>query len=145
VGFFAALLYLSHVNYQTLTKADIYIVIALYFILLQFLLITSLSLLFSSFSSPILSAVLSFALFVVGTFAEDIRVAAIMAGGKLGWLLIGIAHLVPNLGSLNVVSSVAHGEPVSAALVLHNSLYVLMYSAAVVLAAVLIFNRRNFK
>jgi ABC-type transport system involved in multi-copper enzyme maturation permease subunit len=145
LGFFAALLYLLQVNYQTLQRADAYILIALYFILLQFVLITSLSLLFSSFSSPVLSAVLSFALFVVGTFAEDIRVAAMMAGGKVGWLLISIAHLVPNLGSLNVVSSVAHGVPVSGALVLHNSLYVLMYSAAVVFAAVLIFDRRNFK
>jgi hypothetical protein len=117
----------------------------LYFILLQFVLVTSFALLFSSFSSPVLSAVLSFALFIVGTFAEDIRVAALMAGGKLGWLLVGIAHLVPNLGSLNVVSSVAHGEPVSSALILHNTLYVLAYSAAVIFASVLVFDRRNFK
>jgi ABC-type transport system involved in multi-copper enzyme maturation permease subunit len=144
-GFFAALLYLSQVNYQSFQKADAYILIALYFILLQFVLITSLSLLFSSFSSPILSAVLSFALFIVGTFAEDIRVAAVMAGGKLGWMLVGIAYLVPNLGSLNVVSSVAHGQPVNSALILHNTLYVLTYSAAVIFAAILIFDRRNFK
>jgi ABC-type transport system involved in multi-copper enzyme maturation permease subunit len=79
VGFYAALLYLSHKNFTGLQKADAYILIALYFILLQFVLITSIALLFSSFSSPILAAVLSFALFVVGTFAEDIRVAALMA------------------------------------------------------------------
>jgi ABC-type transport system involved in multi-copper enzyme maturation permease subunit len=145
VGFFAALLYLAQVSYHPLERADVYILVALYFILLQFVLITSLSLLFSSFSSPILSAVLSFALFVVGTFAEDIHAAAIMAGGSVGRFLQTIAHLVPNLGSFNVVSSVAHGQPVSAALVLHNTVYAVLYSAAVIFGSVLIFDRRNLK
>jgi ABC-type transport system involved in multi-copper enzyme maturation permease subunit len=146
-GFFAALLYLSKVSYPPypFQSSDAYILVALYFILLQFVLITSLSLLFSTFSSPLLSAVISFALFIVGTFAEDIRAAAIMAGGSMGLLLRVVAHLVPNLGSLNVVSSVAHGEAVSGALTLHNSLYVALYSAAVIFAAILIFERRNFK
>ena len=145
VGFFAALLYLTQTSSQSLQGTDAYILVALYFILLQFVLITSLALLFSSFSSPLLSAVLSFALFVVGTFAEDLRAAALMAGGAAGRVLKAIAYLVPNLGSLNVASSVAHGEAVSSALLLHNSLYVGLYSAAVILAAVLIFERRNFK
>jgi ABC-type transport system involved in multi-copper enzyme maturation permease subunit len=146
VGFFAALAYLTQsYPYHPFVKSDVYILVALYFILLQFVLITSLALLFSSFSSPILAAVLSFALFVVGTFAEDIRAAAIMAGGGLGKFLQTLAHLVPNLGSLNVVSSVAHGQPVSGALILHNSLYVALYSAAVIFGSVLIFERRNFK
>lgn len=144
-GFYAALLYLAGTQYQSFQKADAYILVALYFILLQFILITSLALLFSSFSSPILSAVLSFALFVVGSFAEDMRAAAIMAGGGLGRFLQIIAYLVPNLGSLNVVSSVAHGEPVSSTLVLHNTWYVLLYSAAVIFGSILIFERRNFK
>ena len=46
---------------------------ALYFIILQFLIICSLALLFSSFSSPLLSAVFAFSLFVIGSFAEDLR------------------------------------------------------------------------
>jgi ABC-type transport system involved in multi-copper enzyme maturation permease subunit len=146
VGFFGALLYLRYTYpFQPLVKSDVYILTALYFILLQFVLVTSLALLFSSFSSPILAAVLSFALFIVGTFAEDIRAAAIMAGGGLGKFLHTLAYLVPNLGSLNVVASVAHGQPVSNALMLHNTLYVALYSAAVIFGSILIFERRNFK
>lgn len=145
IGFFAALLYLAQTSYHPFQKTDVYMLVALYFILLQFVVITSLALLFSSFSSPILSAILSFALFIVGTFAEDIQAAATMAGGGLGRFLQVIAHLVPNLGSLNVVSSVAHGQPVSSALILHNTLYVALYSAAIIFGAILIFERRNFK
>jgi Cu-processing system permease protein len=146
IGFFGALLYLNQTYpFHPLLKSDVYILAALYFILLQFVLITSLALLFSSFTSPILAAVLSFALFIVGTFAEDIRAAAIMAGGGLGKFLQLLAYLVPNLGSLNVVSSVAHGQPVAGDLMLHNTLYVALYSAAVIFGSILIFERRNFK
>jgi ABC-type transport system involved in multi-copper enzyme maturation permease subunit len=145
VGFFAALLYLAKTSYHPFQGSDVHILVALYFILLQFVLITALSLLFSTFSSPLLSAVLSFALFIIGTFAEDIRAAALMAGGTMGRSLKFIAHLVPHLGSLNVVSSVAHGEAVSRSLILHNTLYVGLYSAAVIFGAILIFERRNFK
>src|SRR5579863_557428 len=52
VGVFAALYYVSH-HFQT---SDGWVLVALYFIILQFLIITSLALLFSSFSSPLLSA-----------------------------------------------------------------------------------------
>src|SRR5271154_4545639 len=75
IGVFLALLYVSK-RFQT---ADGWVLVALYFIVLQFLIITSLALFFSSFSSPLLSAVFAFALFVIGTFAEDLRGFAAMA------------------------------------------------------------------
>ena len=53
IGVFAALFYVSH----KFVRADALILVALYFIILEFLIICSLALLFSSFSSPLLSAV----------------------------------------------------------------------------------------
>ena len=53
--------------------ADGYLLVAIYFIVLQFVMVTAVALLFSSFSSPLLSAVFAFALFIIGTFAEDLR------------------------------------------------------------------------
>src|SRR6202050_3043442 len=52
IGVFGALLYVSH-HFQA---SDGWIFVALYFIILQFLIVTALALLFSAFSSPILSA-----------------------------------------------------------------------------------------
>src|SRR5207245_9171385 len=69
IGVFAALLYVSH-HFQ---KADGWLLVALYFIILQFLIITALALLFFSFSSPLLSAVFAFALFVIVYFAGVLR------------------------------------------------------------------------
>ena len=141
-AFFLALLPLSNYSYRA---SDVYLLIAIYFIVLQFLIITSYTLLFSSFSSPVLSAVFSFALFVVGSFAQDLRNAAAMAHGSTVWLLQAVAYLVPNLAALNVITSVSHENPVAAGVIFYNTAYALLYSVAVTSGAALIFERRNFK
>ncbi len=141
VGVFAALFYVSH----KFVRADAFILVALYFIILEFLIICSLSLLFSSFSSPLLSAVFAFSLFVIGSFAEDLRNFAGMAHGVSRWLATAAAYLVPNFSAFNIISSIAHEQPVAGELVLQNSLYALFYAGMALSAAVLIFERRDLK
>ncbi len=141
IGVFGALFYVAH-KFQ---KPDGWVLVALYFIILQFLIICSLALLFSSFSSPLLSAVFAFSLFVIGTFSEDLRNFAVMAHGATKWLATGVAYLVPNFSALNVISSVAHGQPVSGQLIVYNTVYALLYASMALCGAVLIFQRRNLK
>jgi ABC-type transport system involved in multi-copper enzyme maturation permease subunit len=141
IGFFLALLYLVH-KFQA---SDVSLMAAFYFIVLQFVIVTALALLFSSFSSPLLSAVFAFSLFIIGTFAEDLRAFASFAHGPAGWIASGAAYLVPNFSALNVISSVAHGNGVSRTLLAYNTAYALLYSIAVIAAAAIIFERRNLK
>jgi ABC-type transport system involved in multi-copper enzyme maturation permease subunit len=141
IGVFAALLYVS----RHFAVSDSSLLSALYFIVLQFVIITALALFFSAFSSPLLSAVFTFALFVIGTFSEDLRGFAQMTHGISRILATGAAYVVPNFSALNVISQVAHGGAVSSQLVLYNTGYALVYSGAVLCAAVLIFERRNLK
>ena len=141
IGVFAALLWVSK-HFQA---SDSWVFVAIYFIVLQFLIITALALLFSSFSSPLLSAVFVFSLFVIGCFADDLRGFAGTAQGVIHWLATSVFYLVPNFSSLNVISSVAHGQPVAFPLVLANTMYALVYSAMALCGAVLIFERRNLK
>ena len=141
IGVFAALFYVSH----QFVRADALILVALYFIILEFLIICSLALLFSSFSSPLLSAVFAFSLFIIGSFAEDLRGFAGMAHGFTRWLVTGAAYLVPNLSAFNVVSSIAHEQPVAGQLIWQNTLYAVFYTAMALSGAVLIFEHRNLK
>jgi ABC-type transport system involved in multi-copper enzyme maturation permease subunit len=141
IGVFAALLYVAH----RFVASDAQILVAVYFIVLQFVIICSLALLFSSFSSPLLSAVFTFALFVIGSFAEDLRGFAGMTHGLTRWLATGAAYLVPNFSALNVITSVAHGEPVPTQLIVNNTFYALTYAGMAICGAVLIFDRRNLK
>ena len=141
LGVFGSLLYVS----RGFSFPDAYILIAIYFIVLEFMMVTAITLFFSSFSTPILSAVFALAIFIIGTFAEDLRAFAAMSRPPARWLAIGLAHLVPNFAALNVITPVAHGEPVSGTLFLFNTVYALLYAAAAVSAAVVIFEHRDLK
>ena len=141
VGFFIALLYVA----QKFASSDWAVLVAIYFIILQLVILTAIALLFSSFSSPVLAAVMTFALFVIGAFAQDLREFAAMAKGPVHWIATATAYLVPNFASLNVISSSAHGEAVPIAVVGFNSLYALTYCAATLAGAVMIFEHRNLK
>ncbi len=141
IGVFGALFYVAH----KFTAPDAWIFVALYFIVLEFLMICALALLFSSFSSPLLSAVFAFSLFVIGSFAEDLRGFAGMAHGFTRWLATGAAYLVPNFSAFNVIASIAHGQPVAGRLILDNTFYALFYAAMALSGAVLIFEHRNLK
>jgi len=141
IGVFGALLYVSH-HFQA---SDAWVLVALYFIGLQFLILTALTLLFSSFSTPLMSAVFAFSLFIIGSFAEDLRGFAGITHGFTRWLATAAAYVVPNFSAMNVITSVAHEQPVAGHLVLLNTAYALVYAGMVLCAAVLIFERRNLK
>jgi ABC-type transport system involved in multi-copper enzyme maturation permease subunit len=141
IGVFGALLYVSH----KFSAGDARILVALYFIILEFLIICALALLFSSFSTPLLSAVFAFALFVIGSFADDLRGFAGITHGFTRWVTTGAAYLVPNFSALNVISAVAHDQPLAGQLILQNTLYAISYAAMALSGAILIFERRNLK
>lgn len=141
VGFFVALLITSH----GLKASDGQLLVAVYFTVLEFMIVTAITLLFSSFSTPLFSAIFSFALFAIGTFSDDLRNFAGTATGLTKFFATVAAYGVPNLASLNVIGKVAHEQPVAGSLVLYNTFYALLYSAAVTAGAVLIFERRNLK
>ena len=141
LGFYLALIVIS----RGLGKDDALLLVGIYFIILEFFIVTAITLLFSSFSTPIFAAIFAFALFVIGTFAEDLRNFAALSTGLTKWLATVVVYLVPNFASLNVISQVAHAQPVSGQLIVFNTLYALLYSAAATAGAVLIFERRNLK
>jgi hypothetical protein len=141
IGVLGAMLYVAH-HFE---KPDGWVLVAVYFIILQFIIVTALALLFSSFCSPLMSAVFAFSLFIVGAFAEDLRGFAGMTRGITRWIATAAAYLVPNFSALNVITSVAHEQPVSGQLIFYNTAYALIYATMGICGAVLIFERRNLK
>ncbi|HXE74146.1 MAG TPA: ABC transporter permease [Candidatus Xenobia bacterium] len=142
VGFYAALFYIRGAsgpeNFPSL--------VAIYFIFLQLLLATALALLFSCFSSPVLSAAFTFGLFIAGSFSTDLL--ALSKAVQAPWLegvMRALYYALPNFRNFNISTGVAHGHGVPGVLVLHNTLYALLYTGLVVAAAVLIFQNRNLK
>jgi hypothetical protein len=141
IALFLALLYVD----RTVVAGDGQMT-GVYFILLQLALVTAIALLFSTFSSVMLSAVFTICIYVAGTFAPDIRsIGALTGNAGLGFVTKVIYYLLPNFGNFNVVGAVAHGTAIPASLVAENSVYAAGYILAVMLVAAGILENRNLK
>ena len=119
---------------------------AMLLIYLELMLLTAVALLFSSFSSPALSALLTFMIFIAGHFSADLKVLAVSLGSTSArWFFTGLYYLLPNLANYSFITPAAHGRTPAAGFVFASALYALVYIAVVLAAATLIFSRRNFK
>ena len=119
---------------------------AVLLIYLELMLLTAIALLFSSFSSPALSALLTFLTFVIGHFSADLKVFAVSLGSTgARWFFTALYYLLPNLANYSFITPAAHGRTPTAGFVFATVLYALVYITVVLATATLIFSRRNFK
>jgi len=119
---------------------------AVFLIFVELMLVTAIALFFSTFSSPILSAALTFGLFVVGHFNADLKhFDRVVRSRPAAWLARGLYHALPDLSAFDVKTEVVHGLPVQAGYLLATAGYGALYIAALLLAATVIFSRRDFK
>jgi len=119
---------------------------AVFLIFVQLMLVTALALFFSTFSSPILSASLTFGLYVVGQFNAELRnFDGVVDSPAAAWLARLAYRVVPDLSAFDVKMQVVHGIPVTAGYLVLTAGYGLLYISAILLVATFIFSRRDFK
>jgi len=112
----------------------------------ELMIVTALALFFSTFSSPLLSALLTFGLWVAGHFNQDLRnFEAVLDVPVMVWLARGLYYLLPNLAPFNVRAEVAHGVDVPTGDVLLTLAYAAVYIAVLLVASIAVFRRRDFK
>jgi len=119
---------------------------AIILIFIELMIIVAVALLFSSFSSPALSALLTFAVFIIGHFSADMKTLAASTGTASAKIFFGaLYYLLPNLSHYTVITEAGHGQMPAPAAFAVALLYAFVYIAVLLSAAILIFNRRNFK
>ncbi len=119
---------------------------AVLLIYMELMVLTAVALLFSSFSSPALSALLTFMVFIIGHFSADLKtLAAALGSTSARWLFTGLYYLLPNLSNYSFITPAAHGRAPSAGFVFATGLYAAVYITVILALATLVFSRRNFK
>jgi len=119
---------------------------AILLIYFELLIVTAIALVFSSFSSPALSALLSFFIFVIGHFSSDLRaLSQSVASTPARWLFRVLYYLLPNFSNFSAITATAHGANPDARTVAGAMVYGVLYVAALLSVAALIFRHRNFK
>ncbi len=125
---------------------DMDILKAILLIFFELMLITSIALLFSSFSTPIMSGVFTLSMYVIGHLTGDLK----MLGSKSESAAVKhitefMYYLLPNLENFNIKAKVVHNIPVSWGYILYAMSYGILYIAIILLISAIIFQRRDFK
>ena len=119
---------------------------AIFLIFVELMLITAIALFFSTFSTSLLSAALTFGLYIAGHFNAELRnFDRVVDSRPAAWLARSLYHLLPDLSAFDVKMQVVHGLPVSYGYMASTVAYGALYIAALLLAATFIFSRRDFK
>lgn len=119
---------------------------AILLIYLELAILTAVAILFSSFSSPSLSALLTFFIFVIGHFSASLRDFADRLGSAFAKFFFGaIYYILPNLSFYEFTTHAANAEKPSASLLGGAFAYAIVYVSILLAITILVFSRRNFK
>lgn len=142
MGIYAAILYLKH----SVEITDLNIILAGIIIYAELLLIVALALCFSTFSTPALSALFTFALYVMGHFNPDLLLyAQSLDSAWTRFSLTAVYYLFPNFSNFQVISRTAHGLFLPPQVYVLSLTYGLVYILVVLMLSIWIFQNRNFK
>jgi ABC-type transport system involved in multi-copper enzyme maturation permease subunit len=108
------------------------------------LIVLSAAMLFSTFTTPTLSGIFTLALYVIGELAPDLKLMSDKLSGASKELLSALYYLLPNLALFNVKGEAVHGVPITGEYMMMAVAYGLAYTALVLLASCIVFQRRDF-
>lgn len=140
LGLLAVLVHIAGESIDTITLQ------AMFLIFIELMLLAAIAVLFGSFSTPMLAAGFSLAMFLIGHLVSDLR--AFGSRSKSG-AAQAAAHffyrLLPDLELLNLKTSAADRLTASAGYVASSAAYGIAYAAALLLLSGIIFARRDLK
>ena len=117
-----------------------------YLVYLELALMVAVALMFSSFSTPMLSALFSFAIYVIGHFSRDLlQMAVIMQSALSRAILKLFYYLLPNLSNFSFITEASHERMLPLETAVWATLYAVVYISILLAATVLIFQKKNFK
>lgn len=126
--------------------ADARIAVAIVMLFLQFLLITAIAILFSCLSNPIVSCVLTLALYVIGHLLPSFDLLKARLATRTGRAVCtALYYLLPNLGNFDVKGEVVHRLPLPPGAVGFAFVYLVLYGGAVLAAACAVFQRKELQ
>lgn len=119
---------------------------SVFLIFLELAVTTAVAILFSSFSSPALSALLTFFVFIIGHLSASLLDLAIGLASKSAiYLFAAIYYVLPNLANFSFRTEAANGLTPNGPMLFGGMAYAAVYIAILLTGTILIFSRRNFK
>jgi Cu-processing system permease protein len=119
---------------------------ASFLVYLELVVVVAVALMFSSFTTPMLAALFSFAVYVIGHFSKDLlEMAALSNSTVTRAVLTTLSYVLPNLSNFGFITEASHGRMVPLSMAAGAVAYAVVYIGIILSAAVLVFQKRNFK
>jgi len=139
-----SVIFLALVFFHTYT-VEWKLLLAVLYIFIELILITAVAILFSSFSTPILSSLFSLCFYLIGHFSWSLETLIKKIPAGLFKVLAEIVYTVlPDLENFNYKTEVVHGLHIPAQALLYSAAYGIVYTVFIMALAVLVFRRRDF-
>jgi ABC-type transport system involved in multi-copper enzyme maturation permease subunit len=125
---------------------DLVLLKAIFLIFIEISVVSAVAIFFSTFSTPFLSGMFTFSVYVIGHLTEDLnRIGSISENVALQQLSAFFYYLLPNLENFNIKGEVVHHLPLPPAKILLSASYGVLYISFLLVVSAALFQRRDFK
>jgi ABC-type transport system involved in multi-copper enzyme maturation permease subunit len=127
-------------------EMDLNILIYFFLLYLELLIITSISLMFSSFSTPILSSIFTIALYLIGTVSWTFNTFKHHLTQPFEkYAAHFFYYILPNFEKFNLKNEIVMHMQLDGYLVFNAVVYAACYTTALLFLSIIIFNKKEFK
>jgi Cu-processing system permease protein len=121
------------------------VLLAFYPMYLEWLIVAAIAILFSSFSTPLLSTMLTFSAFLMGHLTESLLMLKERLASQFANLILsGLFYALPNLELFNIRSQMVHNLPLPPGYLVTAFLYWFLYLGTLLLFASFLFQKKDF-
>ena len=119
---------------------------AVYFEYLEFHVIIGIAMVFSSFTTPVMTLLFTFFLFAIGRFSSDLRLFAEQVDNPLvKYITEFVYRVIPNLEKFDIRREAVYGGDISWELILYTTVYAGICAIVLIILSIIIFQKREFK
>lgn len=121
------------------------LLVASLYLFLQLMLITAVAIAFGVFTSSLLAALLTFAVYLMGNFSRDlVTLGTLSKNPAIESLTKNLYLVLPDLARLDLKNQAVYGQIPDLTSLLTNASYGLLYVVVLLLVATLVFSLREF-
>lgn len=138
-------IYLGMLGFSDIDYPTNALLIAAAYLLIELALIIAVALLFGVFTSSILATLLSFGVYLMGHFSQDlVELGKLSENSSIERLTTGLYLVLPDLSRLNLKNDAVYGLLPSNGELLSHGLYGLLYTTLLLVIAITIFAQKEF-
>jgi ABC-type transport system involved in multi-copper enzyme maturation permease subunit len=138
------IIYLGLLKFRNIPAPSLAISVASFFIFWQIMLVSAIAILFGSFTSSLVSSLLTLVSYLVGNFSKDLlQLGEISKSESVQAVTRTLYLLLPDLSRANLKNEAVYGILPSVGELFSNGIYIFSYSLLVLAVAILIFGKRQ--